>query len=342
MRLFRRLHSRSHPSIEHEGFRAVILEHWPDDPPTLAQWQALAALPQYTFFHTPLWQQAVWKRLHRHGRLRLVLVHKGNDLVGALPLGHTPKAGCQTPAPHITDYLDPLIAPDCIPQAAIMILKLLCGQSSLSLHNMRCDAPSLSAWRTAAQAENWSLEQTTVEQCPCLTLPPDVDEWMRRLDPHFRKELRRKIRKVMDKGDGRLQTCPPADAQRGIEQLLVLMQHRGQKAIDVQRTLGPILRDAAPQLIREGRLQLSILMIKNSPAAAILETVSPAGPMLYNSGFDTAMKPWSPGLVAVALSIMRSIEQRHRQYDFLRGEEPYKYDFGAQNRALLRLTLRPM
>jgi CelD/BcsL family acetyltransferase involved in cellulose biosynthesis len=263
-------------------------------------------------------------------------------LVGVLPLQFSRKGGYQTPALHITDYLDPLIAADALPCAGRLILRLLRGHSPLTLHNVRADGPTPASWRTAAGAEGWTMEETVAEQCPMLPLPASVDQWMGRLQPHFRKELRRKIRKVVQKGGGRLEICEPDCAAEGVEQLIALMQHRGQKALDVQRTLGPILRVAGPELIRDGRLRLSTLVIENRPAACILESPTPRGPMLYNSGFDTTMKAWSPGLVAVALSIGRSIEQGERQYDFLRGQEPYKYELGAEDRALLRLTLRPI
>jgi CelD/BcsL family acetyltransferase involved in cellulose biosynthesis len=345
MNLFQRFLTAPPQAVEWEGMRAVLLEDWPGE--GMDQWKELARGADYTFFHAPIWKRAVWgcwrPRGHGHGRgrLRVAVVWRGRRLVGVLPMQFSRKAGYQTPAPHITDYLDPLIAADALPCAGRLILRLLRDHPPLTLHNVRSDAPTLAAWRTAAAAEGWTVQETVAEQCPVLPLPSSVDQWMDRLTPHFRKELRRKIRKVMEKGGGRLERCQPDRAEAGIEQLIALMQHRGQKAVDVQRTLGPILRAAGPVLIRDGRLRLSTLVVHDRPAACILESPTPRGPMLYNSGFDTGMKAWSPGLVAVALSIGRSIEQGERQYDFLRGQEPYKYELGAEDRALLRLVLRP-
>jgi CelD/BcsL family acetyltransferase involved in cellulose biosynthesis len=47
----------------------------------------------------------------------------------------------------------------------------------------------------------------------------------------------------------------------------------------------------------------------------------------------------SPGVVLIARTIEDAIARGFRRYDFLRGEEPYKYGFGAVPRDVLRVTL---
>ena len=42
----------------------------------------------------------------------------------------------------------------------------------------------------------------------------------------------------------------------------------------------------------------------------------------------------------MAHSIRRAIEEGKTSFDFMRGDEPYKYDLGAQNQKIYRLTLR--
>lgn len=323
---------------------AVLLDRWPTAS-VMAQWRAWADGSESLFFQTPIWQQAVRRHLgwFGRGRLRVILIRRGNDLAGIIPLEFRRRQGFQTPAPHISDYLEPLICPDCLPDATRLALRLLRPLGNpLTLHNLRpCDL-SIAAWPSAAEAEGWTMDQKTADPCPALLLPKDEEQWLCRLSAHARKELRRKMRKVLRKGDGRFEACPADKAGAGVDQLIVLMQHRYQKAIDVRRTLGPILRQAAPELIRRGKLRLSTLYVQDRPAACILESQTSAGPMLYNSGFDTTLKEWSPGLVAVALSIRRAIAAGHRQYDFMRGDEPYKYDLGAEDRPLFRLVLRPL
>jgi CelD/BcsL family acetyltransferase involved in cellulose biosynthesis len=66
---------------------------------------------------------------------------------------------------------------------------------------------------------------------------------------------------------------------------------------------------------------------------------SPAGPLLYNTGFDPAARPWSPGVVAILLAVRRAIEQHAVEYDLMRGCEEYKYRMGAVDRPMYQITL---
>ena len=53
---------------------------------------------------------------------------------------------------------------------------------------------------------------------------------------------------------------------------------------------------------------------------------------LYNSGFDPARAQLAPGIVLLAHLIQDAIERGIPTFDFLRGEEPYKYGLRARRR----------
>ena len=55
---------------------------------------------------------------------------------------------------------------------------------------------------------------------------------------------------------------------------------------------------------------------------------------LYNSGFDPAHARLAPGIVLLAHLIRDAIERGVPVFDFLRGEESYKYDFGPTPEAV--------
>ena len=61
---------------------------------------------------------------------------------------------------------------------------------------------------------------------------------------------------------------------------------------------------------------------------------------LYNSGYDPGVHAaLSPGWVLLAHLIERVIESGHRHFDFMRGDEGYKYRFGGKDERVLRLTI---
>lgn len=60
----------------------------------------------------------------------------------------------------------------------------------------------------------------------------------------------------------------------------------------------------------------------------------------YNSGYDADWAKYSVGLVLIGLSVKSSIERGNEIYDFLRGDETYKYDWANDESRLINLSLR--
>jgi CelD/BcsL family acetyltransferase involved in cellulose biosynthesis len=80
----------------------------------------------------------------------------------------------------------------------------------------------------------------------------------------------------------------------------------------------------------------------NGAAVASFLCLEYAGSVgLYNSGFDPAHAKLAPGIVLLAHVIRDAIERGVPVFDFLRGEESYKYAFGPKPHDLLRIRVRP-
>ena len=54
---------------------------------------------------------------------------------------------------------------------------------------------------------------------------------------------------------------------------------------------------------------------------------------LYNAGMDPEAREVSPGVTGTALYFENRLAAGRRRFDFLRGNEPYKYEWGAGRRA---------
>ncbi len=52
---------------------------------------------------------------------------------------------------------------------------------------------------------------------------------------------------------------------------------------------------------------------------------------LYNSGYDPEYAGYSPGIAAAVHAMQDAIEEKAIAFDFLSGDEPYKYQLGASN-----------
>jgi CelD/BcsL family acetyltransferase involved in cellulose biosynthesis len=63
--------------------------------------------------------------------------------------------------------------------------------------------------------------------------------------------------------------------------------------------------------------------------------------MLYNSGLNpTAFSALSPGIVLLTYSIEDAISRGCRFYDFLQGDEEYKFRMGARAAKVYNMIIR--
>jgi CelD/BcsL family acetyltransferase involved in cellulose biosynthesis len=60
----------------------------------------------------------------------------------------------------------------------------------------------------------------------------------------------------------------------------------------------------------------------------------------YNAGVEPDARELSPGVVMVASYIQRAIELGRTRLDFMRGNEPYKYEWGAVDEPIERLLIQ--
>jgi CelD/BcsL family acetyltransferase involved in cellulose biosynthesis len=81
----------------------------------------------------------------------------------------------------------------------------------------------------------------------------------------------------------------------------------------------------------QGLLDLTFLTVNNSQRAAAMWNFAYKGRMmLYNSGLNPVDYPsLSPGIVLLTYNIEHTIASGYSVYDFLQGDEEYKFRMGA-------------
>ena len=95
----------------------------------------------------------------------------------------------------------------------------------------------------------------------------------------------------------------------------------------------------ASAMAAEGLIRLFMLRVNRRPAACVLCFDAGSYLYLYNSGYDPEFSSLSVGLVSKALCVQWAIENGMTGLDFLRGDEPYKYDLGAKDQEIYRIRL---
>src|SRR5262249_16044458 len=100
-----------------------------------------------------------------------------------------------------------------------------------------------------------------------------------------------------------------------------------------------LIRTNRPMLTRSFKADLLYLptLWKADQALAALATLIDRRKrsfLFYMTGRDEAFDGPPPGVILHAYSIRYAIENGFTEYDFLRGNEPYKYSFGVQERRI--------
>lgn len=132
-----------------------------------------------------------------------------------------------------------------------------------------------------------------------------------------------------------------ADLDPTLDDLFRLHQSVRREAGDVGSFANPEVRAfhrlAATRLFDAGRLRLHRLDVGDVAAAVIYcfrygDTVS-----FYATGYDRRWKRYGPGRRIMAVAIRSAIEEGATEFDFLRGDEPYKRSWGTAMRTNLRI-----
>jgi CelD/BcsL family acetyltransferase involved in cellulose biosynthesis len=101
-------------------------------------------------------------------------------------------------------------------------------------------------------------------------------------------------------------------------------------------------REAAARLWRAGIAQFFGLVFEGPVAAVIYGFMDKGRFWSYQSGFDPQLSAFSPGTLILEYAMQQAIQAGCMAFDFLRGSEAYKRDWGAEFVANRRVILEGM
>jgi CelD/BcsL family acetyltransferase involved in cellulose biosynthesis len=197
----------------------------------------------------------------------------------------------------------------------------------------------------AAPQACWSVTREQEDVCPIVTLAPGAtyEDFLGTLGKKERHEIRRKVRRAEAAGDVRLErsAAPIEDLDAFVE----LHQKRwGAEGLFPPTEGGAASRGFFAGLFANcaptGIVELSFLAVGGRRIAAGVTFDDGEAVYYYNAGVEPDARELSPGVVMVACYIQRAIELGRSRVDFLRGDEPYKYEWGAVDSPIERLLVQ--
>ncbi|MCL6432552.1 MAG: GNAT family N-acetyltransferase [Anaerolineae bacterium] len=339
------------------------------------EWAAL--LPRSavdTLFLRPEWLGTWWKVFGREGALRLMAVRdEGGNLLGVAPLflasveadarQPVPDLSYERPVPRpeatphstllfvggteVSDYLDLVVDRAHAPEVHRAIFEAVLreeGWEWIDLHCLPASSPTVAAFRDLAREAGFEVQVVQEDVCPYIALPPTWSEYLALLGRKERHELRRKMARAARTAEVEVFEVTDGDAlDRHLTAFIALHEASTPDKADFMRD--PRMRRffglVASMALENGWLDLSFLTLDGKPAASIFCFRYAEVVLVYNSGFDP--RTWqtlSPGIVLFGHRIRKAIEEGRREFDFMQGNERYKYDLGGRDRPIYRLFIR--
>jgi len=178
--------------------------------------------------------------------------------------------------------------------------------------------------------------------CPYATLPNDWNAYLDALSTNTRQKIRRLLKQVEASSEYRITVATAETFDRDLKTLLGFWdtKWRARKSDRIDS----LIRSNSAMLTRSfhsGLVHLPTFWHGDRPVAALATLVDPRKRTFsfYMTGRDETFEGPPAGMILHAYSIRHAIEHGFVEYDFLRGNEPYKYSFGCKERKIHSIVL---
>ncbi|MEV8318260.1 GNAT family N-acetyltransferase [Streptomyces sp. NPDC059900] len=297
-----------------------------------------------TPFQSHAWLHSWWLSYGTRGRLRVVLVRRGGELVAAAPLMrvHVPLPALVPLGGAISDFADVLLDDACADEAA----EALAGGLSKLARGALIDFREV---RTGAAVERiyerWRGPRRRLADSLCLELPAaSMEELLGRLPAPRAQRARAKIRKLDALGVQR-RVVRHDEVDASLRTLLDLHQLQWQGRKVTSEHLRPRFSEhlirSVGLMVRAGDAVVTEFRLDDDVVAADLTLLSPhlVGGYLYGAHPRLRERKVDVATMLLNACTEHAEGDRSRVLSLLRGNEPYKHHWRPETVTNHRLLL---
>lgn len=306
------------------------------------EWAALWAADRgATPFQHPACQLA-WARTHAPDRTFAAVARDAAGRLSSIAAAFTWEGAALLAGTGPTDYGGGVFAPGADAGAVLSALAeegRRRGADRLDLRQLRpgdqlLDASAPPGWTEAREAD---------EVCP--VSPLTGADGLGAVPGRAAQRLGWTGRKAERAGGFDVELATPETAPAHLEQLFAFHRARwnalGEPGVLDDPLMQAFLREAVPALVEAGVGRLRTLSLAGRPAATLLALEGAGAVHMYLTGFDPEQAALGPGALLIAATLRGAFESGCTEARWLRGQEPYKYRWGAEDRPTFRRILLP-
>jgi CelD/BcsL family acetyltransferase involved in cellulose biosynthesis len=245
---------------------------------------------------------------------------------------------------EIADFLDFIVRPKdhvSFLQAVIEHLSAEEDWQLLDLYNLLDTSQTSEVLSSLTVEKPWDFKVETLQPSPYIPIPSTFDAYEASLDSKQAHELRRKLRRAA-KNPETISVEVVTDKDQlpaALDDFFALMRQE----VDKDHFLSPQMHAQMAAIAQAasdgGWLQLFFLKAGNKRIAGYMNFDYDACIWAYNAGFNNSYAELSPGWLIMGEMMRWTIEHGRKIFDFMRGDEEYKYRFGGTDRFVQRVTI---
>ncbi|MEV0633459.1 GNAT family N-acetyltransferase [Streptomyces sp. NPDC050619] len=297
-----------------------------------------------TPFQSHAWLHSWWLSYGRRGRLRLILVRDGGELVAAAPLMRVSR-----PVPSlvplggaISDYGDVLLDDERGEEAVAALAEGLSTAARTALIDFREVRPGGAAERVY---DHWRGPRRRVSDSVCLELPAvPMAELVARLPAAKAQRVRAKLRRLTALGVER-HVVEPDEVDKSLRRLIELHQLQWQGRRVTPEHLRPRFRDhlvrSVEPMVRSGDAVVTEFRLDDDVVAVDLTLLSErlAGGYLYGAHPCLRERKADVAVMLLDACAEHLPDGGRGTLSLLRGNEPYKHHWRPETVVNQRLLL---
>lgn len=314
--------------------------------------ESISRVPFLRFEYLCNWWQTMGGGEWQDATLAVVLGREAGRLVGIAPLflarnRDNHPALLLLGSIEISDYLDVIVRESDLQSFLDGLLPFLAqaklpAWTLLDWYNLLDNSPTLACLQKSAEKAGWEYQVEPYLHSPYILLPGDWETYLSGIDKKQRHEIRRKMRRA-EQGEqpvGWYIAEDNASLDNEISAFLALMEQDPEKAAFLTPAMRDQMRRTVHCAFEKGCLQLSFMTVGEQKAAGYLSFDYLNRIWVYNSGINRNFNEYSPGWVLLAYLLRWANENGRSEFDFMRGNEDYKYRFGAVDRMVMRARVQ--
>jgi CelD/BcsL family acetyltransferase involved in cellulose biosynthesis len=329
----------------HTDFSSISENEWN----TLVE-QGISDVPFLRHEYLSQWWSTLGGGEWKDAELVLISARENDQLIGIAPLFKAEYDGRSAllliGSIEISDYLDLIVRLDDLPRFLSGLMDFLAQSSTyrglpFDWYNLSDSSPTRAALKAESERRGLTYREEIYRPTPRIALTGSFDDYLSRIEKKQRHEIRRKMRRATE-SEVPVKFYVVEDAgtlESEIDGFFQLMEHDSSKA----NFLTPSMREQMRSMIRtafdHGYLWLAFLTVDGVKAAVALNFDYKNKLWGYNSGVSREFMELSPGWVLLGHQLQWACEHGRDEFDFMRGDEEYKYRFGAVNQYVMRAVV---